>query len=75
MEDLSKTEYLVRRQAIEEQLERTGLPLDPRIDKAEEILAVFGRKFWDHETEAAERRRPVASSSRACGKRRATSWL
>jgi hypothetical protein len=30
MEDLSKSEYLVRRQAIEEQLERTGMPLDPR---------------------------------------------
>jgi hypothetical protein len=53
MEDLSKSEYLVRRQAIEEQLERTGMPLDPRIDKAEEILAEFGQKFWDDETEVA----------------------
>jgi FKBP-type peptidyl-prolyl cis-trans isomerase (trigger factor) len=61
MEDLSKSEYLVRRQAIEEQLERTGMPLDPRIDKAEEILGEFAQKFWDHETEAAERRRLVAS--------------
>jgi hypothetical protein len=48
-------------QAIEEQLERTGMPLDPRFDKAEEALAEFGRKFWDTETEAAERRRLVAA--------------
>jgi DNA invertase Pin-like site-specific DNA recombinase len=60
-EDMTKSEYLVRRQAIEEQLERTGMPLDPRLDKAEEALAEFGRKFWETETEAAERRRLVAA--------------
>jgi hypothetical protein len=37
------------------------MPLDPRFDKAEEALAEFGRKFWDTETEAAERRRLVAA--------------
>jgi Recombinase zinc beta ribbon domain len=61
IEDMSKGEYLVRRQAIEEQLERTGMPLDPRLDKAEEVLVEFGRKFWETETDASERRRLVAT--------------
>ena len=37
------------------------MPLDPCIDKAEETVAEFGRKFWEQETEAAERRRLVAA--------------
>jgi hypothetical protein len=37
------------------------MPLDPRIDKTEEMLAEFGQKFWQTETEAAERRRLVAA--------------
>src|SRR5262249_31364514 len=32
--DLTKGEYILRRQAIEEELERTGPPLDPQLDEA-----------------------------------------
>jgi DNA invertase Pin-like site-specific DNA recombinase len=60
MDDLSKSEYVLRRQAIEEELERTGPPIDPHLDKAEAILADFTR-FWQVETEPAERRRLIAS--------------
>jgi hypothetical protein len=37
------------------------MPLDPRLDKAEEALTEFGHTFWAAETEAAERRRLVAT--------------
>jgi site-specific DNA recombinase len=60
MGDLSKNEYVLRRQALEEELERTGAPTDPRLDKVDEVLSDFGR-FWDLETEPAERRKLLAT--------------
>src|SRR5438093_8010537 len=60
MGDLSKSEYVLRRQAQEEQLARTAPPFDPRLDKAEELLADFGR-VWELEDDPAKRRRLLAT--------------
>ncbi len=62
MNDLSKNEYLLRRQAIEEELERVGPPFDPELDEAEELLANFA-DFWETEPAPAERRRVLATLS------------
>ncbi len=56
MGDLTKGQYVLRRQAIEEEFERTGPPVDPRLAEAEAFLEDFGR-FWDGEPDPAERRR------------------
>jgi DNA invertase Pin-like site-specific DNA recombinase len=58
--DVPKAQYVMRRQAIEEELQRLGAPADPAIDRAKELLGDFSR-FWDIETEAAERRRLLLS--------------
>jgi hypothetical protein len=60
MGDVTKGEYVLRRQAIEEELERTGPPVDPRLDEAEAFLEDFGR-FWEGEPDPAERRRLLAT--------------
>ena len=60
MGDLSKDGYTMRRQAIEEELERCEPPIDPRLDKAEEVLRDFSR-FWEMEPKPAERRKLIAS--------------
>ena len=60
MGDLSKSEYVLRRQALEEELARAAPPFDPRLDKAEELLADFGR-VWQLEDDPAKRRRLLAT--------------
>jgi hypothetical protein len=60
MGDLSKSEYVLRRQALEEELSRTRPPFDPRLDKAEEVLADFGH-IWALEHDPAKRRRLLAT--------------
>lgn len=56
MGDLTKNQYVMRRQALEEELERTGPPTNPKLDRAAAVLADFAR-FWEIETEPAERRK------------------
>jgi DNA invertase Pin-like site-specific DNA recombinase len=58
--DLPKAQYVMRRQAIEEELQRLGAPADPGLDRARELLGDFAR-FWEIETEAAERRKLLLS--------------
>jgi DNA invertase Pin-like site-specific DNA recombinase len=58
--DLTKPQYTMRRQAIEEELQRLGPPADPAIDQAKEVLADFAR-FWDLEDQPAERRKLLLS--------------
>jgi site-specific DNA recombinase len=58
--DLPKAQYVMRRQAIEEELQRLGAPADPGIDRAKELLGDFST-FWELETEPAERRRLLVS--------------
>jgi len=55
-----KSEYVLRRQALEEELARAAPPFDPRLDKAEELLADFGR-VWEIEDDPAKRRRLLAA--------------
>jgi hypothetical protein len=50
----------MRRQTIEEKLQRLGAPADPGLDRARELLSDFAR-FWEIETEAAERRELLLS--------------
>jgi site-specific DNA recombinase len=58
--DLTKPQYVMRRQAIEEELQRLGPPAEPAIDRARAILDDF-RHFWDLETQPAERRKLLLS--------------
>ena len=60
MGDLSKSDYVLRRHALEEELARNRPPFDPRLDKAEELLADFGR-VWELEDDPAKRRRLLAT--------------
>jgi hypothetical protein len=58
--DLTKAQYIMRRQALEEELQRLGPPAEPAIDQARAILDDFPR-FWDLETQPAERRKLLLS--------------
>lgn len=58
--DLTKAQYIMRRQALEEELQRQGPPAKPAIDRAKAPLEEFPR-FWDLETEPAERRKLLLS--------------
>jgi DNA invertase Pin-like site-specific DNA recombinase len=58
--DLTKPQYVMHRQAIEEELQRLGPPAEPAIDRARALLGDF-RSFWDLETEPAERRKLLLS--------------
>ncbi len=58
--DLPKAKYVMRRQAIEEELQRIGAPTDPGFDRARQLLSDFAQ-FWEIEKEPAERRKLVRS--------------
>ena len=58
--DLPKAQYIMRRQAIEEEVQRLGAPADPGIERAKDLLADFSQ-FWQIETEPAERRKLLLS--------------
>ena len=60
MGDLTKAQYVMRRQAIEEELQRSGPPADPGIERARALLEDFG-SFWTLETQPAERRKLLSS--------------
>jgi len=59
MGDLTKGQYLMRRQAMEQEVERIGPPVDPGIANAEQLLDDFAR-FWEIEDAAGERRKLLA---------------
>jgi hypothetical protein len=59
MGDLPKGEDILRRQALEDELARTG-PLDRRLDKAESLLRDFGR-VWEPEQDPAKRARLITT--------------
>lgn len=60
MGDLAKAQYVMHRQALEDEVQRIGPPTDPRLDQAEALLADFAR-FWDAEPAAIERRKLLAA--------------
>jgi site-specific DNA recombinase len=57
--DLTKDDYVIRKRALEQELERLDPPTDPQLDRAEAMLADFSR-FWESEPSPAERRKLVA---------------
>jgi hypothetical protein len=59
MGDLTKGQYVMRRQALEEEVQRIGPPIDPDITKAEALLDDFAC-FWDVETAPSERHKLLA---------------
>lgn len=59
MGDVPKGQYVMRRQAIEQELQRLGPPRDPGLAQADQLLADFAR-FWETEPSPAERRRLLA---------------
>ena len=56
MGDLTRSQYVLRRQLLEQEVERIGPPSDPDIAQAEALLDDFGR-FWEIEHDPAERRK------------------
>jgi site-specific DNA recombinase len=60
MGDITKPQYAMRRQMMEEELQRTKPPTNPDLDRAQAILEDFTR-FWDAEPNPAERRKLLLS--------------
>ena len=58
--DLSNSQYVMKRQAIEDELSRHAPPIDPALIEAEAFLERFAQ-FWDEEPSPRERRRLVAT--------------
>ena len=56
MGDMTRDQYTMRRQALEEEVERIGPPIDPDLTRAEALLDDFAN-FWTIEREPAERRK------------------
>lgn len=56
--DLTKPRYVMRRQALEEELQRTAPPTNPDLDRAQALLENFAQ-FWDAESHPAERRKLI----------------
>jgi site-specific DNA recombinase len=57
--DLTKAQYIMRRQALEDELQRIHPPTNPHLDRARQVLEDFAR-FWDTEPKPAERRKLLA---------------
>ena len=60
MGDITKPQYAMRRQMMDEELQRAKPPTDPDLDRAQAILEDFAR-FWDAEPNPAERRKLILS--------------
>lgn len=58
--DLTKPRYIMRRQTLEEELQRLAPPTDPDLDRAQALLGDFAH-FWHAEPKPAERRKLLAS--------------
>jgi hypothetical protein len=58
--DLVKPRYVMRRQALEEELQRLAPPANPQLDRAQAIVGDFAR-FWHAEPDPAERRKLINS--------------
>jgi DNA invertase Pin-like site-specific DNA recombinase len=60
MGDITKSQDVMRRQMMEEELQRTKPPTDPDLDRAQALLEDFAQ-FWDTEPQPAERRKLLLS--------------
>jgi site-specific DNA recombinase len=59
MGDITRSQYVMRRQALEEEVQRIGPPIDPDIAEAEALLDDFAR-FWEIEDNPGERHKLLA---------------
>ncbi len=59
MGDITRSQYVMRRQALEDEVQRVGPPIDPDIAKAETLLDDFAR-FWEIENNPGERQKLLA---------------
>jgi hypothetical protein len=62
--DLTKAQYVMRRQALEEEVQRLGPPTDPAIERARDLLEQFPR-FWELETDPSRAPQAPALPARA----------
>jgi hypothetical protein len=60
MGDFTKAQYVMRRQALEEELQCTKPPATPALDRAKALLEDFAQ-FWEAEPDPAERRKLIAT--------------
>jgi hypothetical protein len=60
MGDFTKPQYVMRRQALEEELQRTKPPVTPALDRAKALLEDFGT-LWQAEQDPIERRKLIAT--------------
>lgn len=58
--DLTKAQYVMRRQALQDEIERLAPPADPQLTQAERLLSDFAA-FWEAETSPAERHRLLST--------------
>ena len=58
--DLTKNQYVMKRQAMEEELSRHAPPIDPALAQAEALLQHFAC-FWDEEPSPLERRKLIST--------------
>src|SRR6266545_7741795 len=58
--DLTKNQYVMKRQAIEEELSRHAPPIDAALAQAEALLGDFAH-FWDEEPSPLERRKLIST--------------
>ncbi len=56
--DLTEPQYVMRRQALEEELQRTAPPTNPDLDRAQALLENFAR-FGDTEPNPTERHKLI----------------
>ena len=60
LDDLTKNQYVMKRQAIEDELSRHAPPIDPALAQAEAVLDDFAR-LWEEEPSPLERRKLIAT--------------
>ncbi len=46
MGDLTKSQYMMRRQALDDEVQRIGPPIDPDIAKVQKLLAQLFERVW-----------------------------
>jgi septation ring formation regulator EzrA len=73
MGDLTKGQYVMRRQALEEEVQRIGPPIDPDIAQAEALLDDFARASGRSRTPPPSATSSSANCSTASGKTAARS--
>ncbi len=61
MGDYIKAQYIMRRQALEEELQRAAPPATPDLDRTQTLLLEDFARFWEAEPDPEERRKLIAT--------------